>query len=181
MLLQWSKKKFQVFMWVDARWTPRAAMDLSLTKKQLAEEMNKPWPHGVRVVKDLQVQPSASSSVEGHACAANAAWRGAASPSPSQIRTWSVCALPGAVSQSREVSMNFLCPVLFSFVFLRSRPYASALRRAHGCYMSHARTHTNNLCKDRLLRHVLLLIISCFGYQPCVRKGCLAYVQQLCH
>ena len=83
-----------MFRWVDARWTPRAAMDLSLAEKQVTEEMYEPWPHGMRVVKDSQVQPSASSAVEGHACAADAAERGAALASPSQARAWSVCALP---------------------------------------------------------------------------------------
>ena len=58
--------------------------------------------------------------------------------------------------------MNFLCPVLVSFVFIRSRPYASALRHAHGWHMSHARTHTSSLCKDRLLRHMLLLVRMTF-------------------
>ena len=80
-----------MFRWVDTRWTPRAAMDLSLTEKQMMEEMCEPWPHGMRVVKDSQVQPSASSAVEGHGCAADAAEIGAAFPSPSQVRAWSVC------------------------------------------------------------------------------------------
>ena len=66
------------------------------------------------------------------------------------------------VSQSRGVSVNFLCPVLVSIVFIRSRPYASALRHAHGWHMSHARTHTSSLCKDRLLRHMLLLVRMTF-------------------
>ena len=44
-----------MFRWVDTRWTPRAAMDLSLAKEQLGNEMSEPWPHGMRVVRDLQV------------------------------------------------------------------------------------------------------------------------------
>ena len=83
-----------MFRWVDTRWTPTAAMDLSLSKEQLGNEMSAPWPHGMRVVRVLQVELSASSAAEGHACAADAARSRAALPSPSQVRAWSVCALP---------------------------------------------------------------------------------------
>ena len=83
-----------MFRWIDTRWTPRAAMDLSLAKEQLGNAMSEPWPHGMRVVRDLQVQPSASPAAKSRACAADAARSRAALPSPSQVRAWSVCALP---------------------------------------------------------------------------------------
>ena len=46
------------FRWVDARWTPRAAMDLTLNPEQVRRAMGRPWPMGMRV------SPSSQSSAE---------------------------------------------------------------------------------------------------------------------
>ena len=37
-----------MFRWVDSRWTPRAALDLTLTPWEVHQEMYKPWPRGMR-------------------------------------------------------------------------------------------------------------------------------------
>ena len=38
------------FRWIDSRWTPRAALDLSLNPQQAVEAMGRPWPHGMRSI-----------------------------------------------------------------------------------------------------------------------------------
>ena len=38
------------FRWVDSRWTPRAALDLSLNPQQVLRAMQRPWPHGMRTI-----------------------------------------------------------------------------------------------------------------------------------
>ena len=35
------------FCWVDERWTPVAAMDVTLSQERLREESSKPWPTGI--------------------------------------------------------------------------------------------------------------------------------------
>ena len=35
------------FYWLDPRWTPEAAIDLTQTAHELNEEANTPWPRGI--------------------------------------------------------------------------------------------------------------------------------------
>ena len=35
------------FYWVDARWTPEAALDLSQSMMEMQEESERPWPRGI--------------------------------------------------------------------------------------------------------------------------------------
>ena len=95
-----------MFRWVDARWTPRAAMDLSIPAERMPDEMYKPWPHGLRMVKNSQVQSTASSAVACNGFATDAAKRRAALPSPSQVRAWSVCALPEPSGTPEELGCS---------------------------------------------------------------------------
>ena len=55
------------FRWVDRRWTPSAALDLTLTPQEVECEMRKPWPRGLLPIPEdcmplLSASSSASSS-----------------------------------------------------------------------------------------------------------------------
>ena len=50
------------FRWVDRRWTPSAALDLSLTPQQVQVEMCKRWPRGLLPIPRERMQPPAASS-----------------------------------------------------------------------------------------------------------------------
>ena len=51
------------FRWVDRRWTPSAALDLTLTPQEVEREMRKSWPRGLLPIpKDCMPLLSASSS-----------------------------------------------------------------------------------------------------------------------
>ena len=38
------------FRWVDSRWTPHAALDLTLTPQQVLQAMDRPWSIGMRTI-----------------------------------------------------------------------------------------------------------------------------------
>ena len=72
------------FRWVDRRWTPSAALDLSLTSQQVQVEMYKPWPRGLLPIPRKCMQfPAASSSAS------------SSSPAGFGLRpaVWNVCAV----------------------------------------------------------------------------------------
>ena len=46
------------FRWIDSRWTPRAALDLTLNPRTAMQAMDSPWPRGLRSIPKV----SASSS-----------------------------------------------------------------------------------------------------------------------
>ena len=79
------------FRWVDARWTPRAALDLSLTPQQVAQEMYKPWPQGMRPVV---VEPAAAGSSSAHATPLPKSAQPAASQGSSSRQAWNLRAVP---------------------------------------------------------------------------------------
>ena len=78
------------FRWVDRRWTPSAALDLSLTPQQVQVEMRKPWPRGLLPIpRDRMPPPGASSSASSSSPAGPAdlgsrpaAWNVRAVPEP---------------------------------------------------------------------------------------------------
>ena len=78
------------FRWVDRRWTPSAALDLSLTPQQVQVEMYKPWPRGLLPIPRKRMQlPAASSSAYSSSPAESvdfglrpAAWNVRAVPEP---------------------------------------------------------------------------------------------------
>ena len=78
------------FRWVDPRWTPSAALDLSLTPQQVQDEMCKLWPRGLLPIPRERMQlPAASSTVSssppagpGDLVSQPAAWYVRAVPEP---------------------------------------------------------------------------------------------------
>ena len=49
------------FRWVDARWTPTAALDLSLNPQEVQVEMYKPWPRGLLPIPRDRMAPPGPS------------------------------------------------------------------------------------------------------------------------
>ena len=60
------------FRWVDDRWTPRAALDLSLSPQEVLNAMRSPWPRGSRTIPPNApprvTSPAVPTSSEGPAC-----------------------------------------------------------------------------------------------------------------
>ena len=98
------------FRWVDPRWTPQAALDLSLSPQQVQTEMYKPWPRGLlpipkgsrdhdSTVPAGAIQPTSSSRTSGDP----EAWVLRAMPEPAQESAASSSidpALPVAAARS---------------------------------------------------------------------------------
>ena len=85
------------FRWCDHRWTPSAALDLTIPPDRLEEEMYKPWPHGM-----LPIPAAASGPPTGQPSTA------VISPS-SAPQAWDLKAVPEpafASAETRSSSSN---------------------------------------------------------------------------
>ena len=67
--------------WLDQRWTPQAARDLTLTPEQLQQEIYRPWPVGM-LISHSALPPSASYAVTAEAMLGAQAWVLSAAPEP---------------------------------------------------------------------------------------------------
>ena len=76
------------FRWVDSRWTPAAALDLSLNPQELQVEMYKPWPRGLLPIPRDRMAPPGPSP------ASSSSPAGAISPLGAEPAAWNLLVAP---------------------------------------------------------------------------------------